>query len=98
MNHAPSTQLCFEKFQALKHLSMAVDEVRRHECKLVSSEKKRRFIEGQRYLLLSTRAGLTLEGRLSLKLLLNADCRVRKAYLLKESFDPLWSCNNPTWA
>jgi len=31
-------------------------------------------------------------------MLLKANSRLHKAYLLKESFGQLWSYNNPTWA
>ncbi len=97
MSHAPSAQFVFDKFHVLNHLSMAMDEVRRREYKRVS-EKERRFIKGQRYTLLSNRDNLDLDGRRSLKLLLKANSRIHKAYLLKESFGQLWSYNNPTWA
>jgi transposase len=74
-----------------------MDDVRRREYKRVS-EKERRFIKGQRYTLLSNRENLDLDGRRALKLLLKANSRIHKAYLLKESFGQLWSYNNPTWA
>lgn len=41
---------------------------------------------------------LTLEGRRSLKLLLAANKRLNTAYLLKESFDQLWSYERKRWA
>jgi len=97
MSHAPSAHFVFDKFHVLNHLSMAMDEVRRRECKRVN-EKERRFIKGQRYTLLSTRDNLDLDGRRSLKLLLKANSRIHQAYLLKESFGQLWSYNNPTRA
>ncbi len=96
-NHAPSAQFVFDKFHVLNHLSKAMDEVRRREYKRVN-DKERRFIKGQRYTLLSNRENLDLDGRRALKLLLNANSRIHKAYLLKESFGQLWSYNNPTWA
>lgn len=62
------------------------------------AEEDRRFIKGQRYTLLSHQANLTLEARRSLQLLLKANKRLNKAYILKESFGQLWDYNNPTWA
>ena len=62
------------------------------------NEKERRFIKGQRYTLLSNRENLSLEGRRALKLLLEANSRLNKAYLLRESFGQLWDYNSPTWA
>lgn len=97
LSHAASAQIVFDKFHVLNHLSKAMDDVRRREYKRVSA-KERRFIKGQRYTLLSNRENLDLDGRRSLKLLLKANSRIHKAYLLKESFGQLWSYNNPAWA
>ena len=96
-NHAPNSRIVFDKFHVIKHLSDAMDQVRRSEYKRVN-EKERRFIKGQRYTLLSNRENLSLEGKRALKLLLEANSRLHKAYLLKESFGQLWDYNSPTWA
>ena len=87
----------FDKFQILKHPSDDLDEVRRREYKSVG-EKDRTCIKGQRYALLSHQANLDEEGRPSLRLLLKANKRLHKAYLLKEAFGLLWDYNNPTWS
>jgi transposase len=96
-HHAPQAQIVFDKFHVLRHLSVAIDTVRRNEYKRVT-EQERRFIKGHRYTLLSNRANLDLKGRKALKLLLQANSRLNKAYLLKESFGQLWSYKNPIWA
>ena len=95
--YAPQAKIVFDKFHVLSHLSDALDEVRRSEYKRVS-EKERRFIKGQRYTLLSHKANLDIEGRRALHMLLKANRRLHKAYLLKESFEQLWAYYNPTWA
>lgn len=95
--HAPQAKIVFDKFHVLNHLNTALDETRRSEYKRVN-EKERKFIKGQRYTLLSNKENLTSDGRISLKTLLNANRRLHKAYLLKESFGQLWDYNNPTWA
>lgn len=95
--HAPQARVVFDKFHILKHLGDALDAVRRSEYKRVAASD-RTFIKGQRYTLLSHRANLDAEGRRSLKLLLKANKRLHKAYLLKESFGQLWDYNNPTWS
>ena len=87
----------FDKFHVLRHLSVALDQVRRHEYKRVN-DKERKFIKGQRYNLLSHKANLDIEGRRALRLLLKANKRLNTAYVLKESFAQLWDYNNPTWA
>jgi len=94
--HAPDARIIYDKFHIMKHLSEALDMVRRSEYKRVS-EKERYFIKGQRYTLLSNRANLTISGKRALRLLLKANKRIHKAYLLKESFGHLWDYNNPTY-
>jgi transposase len=97
LQQAPDAQIVFDKFHVIRHLSTAIDQVRRSEYKRVS-EKERRFIKGQRYTLLSHKANLDIEGRRALRMLLKANKRLHKAYLLKESFGQLWTYNNPVWA
>lgn len=95
--HAPNAEIVFDKFHVMKHLSEALDAVRRREYARVSAKDKR-FIKGQRYTLLSRRANLDLDGRRSLDLLLKANKRLNKAYMLKESFGQLWDYRDPAWA
>lgn len=95
--HAPAAEIVFDKFHVMKHLSEAMDGVRRQEYARVSVKDKR-FIKGQRYTLLSHKANLDLDGRRSLVLLLKANKRLNKAYMLKESFGQLWDYRNPAWA
>ncbi len=97
MTHAPQVRILFDKFHILKHLSNAMDKVRRREYKRVN-KKERKFIKGQRYTLLSHRANLDEDGRRSLKTLLKANKRLHKAYLLKETFGQLWDYNYPACA
>ena len=96
-NHVKPVEIIYDKFHVLKHLSTALDEVRRMEYKRVA-KKDQRFIKGQRYNLLSNKDNLKLESRRSLKLLLKANNRLNRAYILKESFGQLWDYHNPTWA
>jgi transposase len=95
--HAPQARIIFDKFHILRHLSDALDEVRRQEYKRVN-DKERKYIKGQRYTLLSRKANLDTDGRRSLKLLLRANKRLHKAYLLKESFGQLWDYSYPASA
>jgi len=96
-SHALEARIVFDKFHVLRHLSDALDHVRRQEYKRVN-DKERKYIKGQRYTLLSHKANLDTDGRRSLKVLLKANRRLHKAYLLKESFGQLWDYDNPTWA
>jgi len=95
--HAPQASILFDKFHIMKHLSEAMDKVRREEYQRVSG-KQGKFIKGQRYTLLSHRENLTVEGRRSLKELLSVNKRIQTAYLLKEEFGQLWDYESETWA
>ena len=95
--HAPQASILFDKFHVIRHLSDALDQVRKSEYKRLTG-KGRRFIKGQKYTLLSRRENLTHQGRQSLKLLLKANKRLNTAYLLKESFDQLWDYQTEGWA
>jgi transposase len=94
--HAPQAAILFDKFHVMRHLGEALDKVRRSEYRRLSG-KDRTFIKGQRYTLLSNAENLTQEGRESLKKLLAANKRLNTAYLLKESFDRLWTYRSETW-
>ncbi len=88
--NAPDADIVFDKFHILRHLSDALDQVRRDEYKRLQGED-RSYIKGQRYTLLSHRENLDLDGRKALKKLLAANKRLNTAYVLKESFGQLWS-------
>lgn len=93
----PHIRIIYDEFHILRHLNDAIDRVRRQEYFRLS-EKDRRFIKGQRYTLLSNWNHLGPEGRKSLRTLFDANKRLFKAYLLKESFSNLWTYQHPTWA
>jgi hypothetical protein len=87
--------------QAARHpgskLNDALDKVRKAEYARLSG-KDRRYIKGQKYVLLSSHENLTVDGRQALKTLLGANKRLNTAYLLKESFGELWSYQREGWA
>ncbi len=89
MSNAPNARIIYDKFHIMRHLSKALDEVRRSEYKRLSG-KDRSYIKGQRYTLLSRRENLSLDGRRALKKLLRANRRLNTAYVLKEAFGQLW--------
>jgi transposase len=95
--HAPQASILFDKFHVLRHLSDALDKVRKSEyARLVG--KDRQYIKGHKYTLLSHRENLTQDGRRALKILLAANKRLNTAYLLKESFGQLWDYRSEPWA
>jgi transposase len=85
----PDARIVFDKFHVMRHLADALDEVRRSEYRRLAG-KDRSYIKGNRYVLLSSRENLSLDGRNALKKLLAANKRLNIAYLLKESFGQLW--------
>ena len=87
--NAPQAAILFDKFHVVKHLSDALDDIRRSEYKRVTGDD-RSFIKGQRYVLLSRRENLTGDKRKNLERLLQANARVNVAYLLREQFEQLW--------
>lgn len=95
--HAPKAAILFDKFHVLRHLGEALDKIRKEEYARITGPK-RKFIKGQKYVLLSHRENLTPEGKQSLKLLLKANKRLNTAYLLRESFDQLWDYYSEVWA
>jgi transposase len=95
--NAPQALIVYDKFHVLRHLQDALDQVRKSEYARLTGPG-RRFIKGQKYALLSRWRNLTLPGRKSLKLLFHANKRLHTAYLLKESFEQLWSYETPGWA
>lgn len=95
--HAPAAKILFDKFHVLRHLSEALDTVRKSEYKRLTG-RDRRFIKGQKYALLSHRENLTVEGRQGLQLLLRANKRLHTAYVLKETFGQLWDYQREGWA
>ncbi len=95
--HAPQAAILFDKFHVLRHLGDALDKIRKAEYARVTGNQ-RKFIKGQKYVLLSHRQNLSSEAKRNLKLLLKANKRLNTAYILRESFDQLWSYNSEAWA
>jgi transposase len=95
--HAPQARIVYDKFHVVRHLGVAIDEVRKREYARLSGAG-RRFIKGQKYTLLSRWENLTQKGRDALDLLFNANRRLYRAYLLKERFGQLWDFQTPAAA
>jgi transposase len=95
--HAPQAAIIFDKFHVLRHLSDALDTVRKQEYSRLEG-RDRTFIKGQKYALLSNAENLKGDARTNLKRLLRANKRLNTAYLLKESFAQLWDYKNEAWA
>jgi transposase len=93
----PDAAMLFDKFHVQQQLCSALDEIRKQEYNRLTGND-RKFVKGQKYVLLSNWENLSRKGQASLKLLLAANKRLSKAYLLKESFDHFWTYRSETWA
>lgn len=83
--NVPGAAILYDKFHVTRHLGEALNKVRKQEYARLSDED-RKYIKGQKWVLLSNRENLTLDGKASLRALLRANKRLQTAYLLKESF------------
>lgn len=97
LKNASNTVILYDKFHVMRHLGESLDSVRKQEYGRLGW-KDRRYIKGQKWVLLSNRENLTLDGRTSLRKLLKVNKRLQTAYLLKESFGQLWSYQTEGWA
>ena len=64
--NAPHAAILFDKFHILRHLGEALDKIRKAEYGRVTGPQ-RKFIKGQKYVLLSHKENLTNEGRKGLR-------------------------------
>lgn len=94
---APNAAILYDKFHIICHLNEALDRVRQQEFFRIRS-KELKFMKGQKFILLSREENLTKDKKDKLKLLLQANKRLNTAYILKESFDQLWTYNSEIWA
>lgn len=87
-----------DRFHIMKHMSEAVDEVRRDEVRRLKSEKKEAVLSKSRWCFLKRPENLTEKQSLRLGELLGMNLRTVKAYMLKESFQLFWEYERPSWA
>ena len=95
--NAPNAAILYDKFHVICLLNKALDKVRYEEFSRIRS-KSLKFMKGQKFILLSREENLTVDKRAKLKLLLQANKKLNTAYILKESFDQLWTYNSEVWA
>jgi len=96
--HAPQAAILYDKFHVLQQLNEAMDQVRKAEYQRLTNQAARKYIKGQKYVLLSHRENLSPEKRQRLKTLLAANRRLHTAYVLKEQFGQLWTSRREPWA
>lgn len=88
--HAPQADIVFDRFHIERHLTEAVNEVRKAEF-WRRGGRHRDAIRGKKFLLLRKRRRLHWRRRRDLDVLLRLNRRLQKAYVLKEQFDTVWT-------
>lgn len=96
--HAPKAAILYDKFHVLRQLNDAMDTVRKAEYQRLTNRADRTFIKGQKYVLLSHRANLSIEKRRAPQTLLAANQRLNTAYVLQEQFAQRWEYRSEVWA
>lgn len=95
--HCPNVKIIYDKFHIIRHLLEALNKVRQSELKRAAGRLKG-LLPGKKFILLSRQAHIRGRAREALNQLLSLSQRLLKAYVLKESFDHLWSYTSKTWA
>jgi transposase len=87
-----------DRFHIAKHMSDAIDRVRRAEVHALRQQGRQPLLTKTRWLLLKRPANQTREQRTRLRDLVQHNLRAVRAMLLRESFDPFWQYRSVDWA
>lgn len=93
----PQAAILYDKFHVMRHVGNAVDAVRKQEYRRLKGPQ-RKYLKGQKYILLSRREHLDLEGQRALRKIFRLNKRLQTAYLLRESLGCLWDYHREAWA
>ena len=93
--YAPKALNVLDRFHIVANLNKAVDEVRRMEFHRLLATGKQAILTKTKWILLKRSRNLTSKQRVRLKDLVKMNLRSVRAYLLKESFQHLWSFTLP---
>lgn len=97
--HIPdaSSKIAFDRFHVAKHLSDAVDKVRRGEHRQLAAAGNE-LLKGTRYLWLKNPETMNLPSWLALEELRTASLKTARAWAIKEFAATLWSYRYRGWA
>jgi transposase len=87
-----------DRFHIAKHMSDAIDEVRRAEVHARRQQGRHPLLTKTRWLLLKRPEHQTRAQRTRLRELVPHNLRAVRAMLLRESFDPFWTDRSVDWA
>lgn len=91
---APSAEIVYDRFHVVQLLSKTVDEVRRELVRLAPPEKKR-DLKSTRWALLKNPWNLTPREKWKLATIQQTNQPLYPAYLLKESFQDIFTARSP---
>jgi transposase len=87
-----------DRFHIAKHLSDAIDAVRRAEVHSLRQRGRQPLLTKARWLLLKRRENQTRHQRVRLRELMQHNLRAVRAMLLREWFDDFWHYRSVDWA
>ena len=87
-----------DRFHIAKHMSDAIDQVRRAEVHSLRQRGRQPLLTKARWLLLKRRENQTREQRARLRELVQHNLRAVRAMLLREWFDDFWHYRSVDWA
>jgi transposase len=87
-----------DRFHIAKHMSDAIDQVRRAEVRTLRERGRQPLLTKARWLLLKRPANQTREQRARLRELVRHNLRAVRAMLLREWFDDFWHYRSVDWA
>jgi len=87
-----------DRFHIARHMSDAIDQVRRAEVHALRQQGRQPLLTKTRWLLLKRPANQTREQRTRLRELVQHNLRAVRAMLLRESFEPFWHYRSVDWA
>jgi len=93
----PNRKLVFDRFHVMKHMSDAVDAVRRYEHRELRSEGSD-LLTGSKYMWLYSHENLPERYRERFEALRSEDLKTARAWAIKESLRRLWRSETPASA
>ena len=87
-----------DRFHIAKHMSEAIDQVRRAEVRSLRQRGRQPLLTKARWVLLKRRENQTRDQRARLRELVQHNLRAVRAMLLREWFDDFWHYRSLDWA
>ncbi|NJN70289.1 MAG: ISL3 family transposase [Nitrospira sp.] len=95
---APQALHVLDRFHIVVNLNKALDQIRASEARRMTREGYEEVLKHTKYCFLKRRENLKPDQKTKLKEVLSYDLKTVRAYLLKESFQLLWTYSSPHWA